>query len=268
MKNRTPGRMQAFTLIELLVVISIIAVLIAMMLPAINKAKMQAIRLQGSNNMRQMILGFVTYAYDNKDTLPKSNQHPWGFGPWYFYVNHGGDKVDLVSIAREYGFADATAHPVISTPRITDPVNNNSGGFLATSWQYFPGYLSPAQPVTSLVAQGPRRASAGSRYQMMQDMLIHARGHPAPLRWQAIQVENVAVRNIEGGVNNPSHAFFGTRDTNLYPDVPASNAANVLGAYCGYYDGAVVFTKTGDFKWALWNSWGGGLYFGHNQFAQ
>jgi len=261
------ARWKAFSLVELLIVIAVIAMLIALTLPAINKARMQAVRLQGSNNMRQMILGFITYAYDNKDTLPKSNQHVWGFGPWYFYVNNSGDRVDLVSIARAYGFADATAHPVISTPKITDPANNGSAGFLATSWHYLPGYYAPGQYATTIVASGPLRASAGSRYQMMQDMLIHARGHGAPLRWQAIQVEAAAVRRIEGGPSNPSHAFFGTIDNNLYPDQPASNARQVLGAYCGYYDGAVVFAKTSEFSWALWNPWGGGLYFGHKQFT-
>ena len=100
----------------------------------------------------------------------------------------------------------------------------------------------------------------------MQDFLVHARGHPAPLRWQAVQVSNVAVRRIEGGAGNPSLAFFGTNDSNLYPDVPAENARNVLGAYCGYYDGSVSFSQTKDFKWALWNNWGSGLYFAHRQY--
>ena len=102
---------------------------------------------------------------------------------------------------------------------------------------------------------------------MMQDMLIHARGHAAPLRWQAIQVNAAPRRQIEGGAANPSHVFFGTIDNNLYPETPAANATDVLGAYCGYYDGAVVFSRTSEFQWAMWNAWGGGLYFGHRQNA-
>jgi hypothetical protein len=226
---------------------------------------MQALRLQGSNNMRQMILGFTNYAVDNKDTLPKSNQHPWGFGPWYFAVNHSGDLVDLISVVKAYGMQSATAHPVTGTPMITDPVNNAAAnsGFLATSWMYFPGYLSPNWAATTLPTQGPRRASAGPRYEMMQDMLIHVAGNAPPFKWQAIQVRSAAVRWIEGGVNNPSHVFFGTADKNA---LASPDTAEAIGAYCGYYDGSVSLTRTKDFKWALWNSAAGGLYFGHRQF--
>jgi prepilin-type N-terminal cleavage/methylation domain-containing protein len=70
--NRHAG--EAFTLIELLVVIAIIAILAAMVLPALARAKEKGRTAQCTNNLRQWGLAYRMYADDNGDFLPRRGQ--------------------------------------------------------------------------------------------------------------------------------------------------------------------------------------------------
>jgi prepilin-type N-terminal cleavage/methylation domain-containing protein/prepilin-type processing-associated H-X9-DG protein len=69
----------AFTLIELLVVIAIIAILAAILLPALTKAKIQAIRIQCLNNEKQQLTALTMYAGEFKDNLPDGAGGNWAW---------------------------------------------------------------------------------------------------------------------------------------------------------------------------------------------
>ena len=162
------GKRKAFTLVELLVVIGIIAVLVAMLLPALGRARGAARNTKCLSNLRQIGVGFAMYRVDSNNFLPPLNAEKsrnadsaydkaYGMydciGPYVGHKNWAGPKTSISGFWGSTEVKRQLARSVFECPEAPFAIPWDRGGYAESLYMQRVGGFSGANPRPWTVAR-------------------------------------------------------------------------------------------------------------------
>jgi len=157
--NRTRRNSSAFTLVELLVVIAIIAILAAMLLPSVARAKDKAKKVNCVSNLHQIGVGMTTYSVDNIDrVLPAYEFAPAGSGnfhPLCLSYSLSSDALKSIGLVLK---TNTTQTPNIwscTTRPFLPRQDPNTPDQIALGYAYYGGITRWQNPLGNIPASSP-----------------------------------------------------------------------------------------------------------------
>jgi prepilin-type N-terminal cleavage/methylation domain-containing protein/prepilin-type processing-associated H-X9-DG protein len=152
---------RAFTLIELLVVISIIAILAAMLLPAVSMVRNAARTAVCANNLRQIGLGVLAYANEHDGVLPPQKYNGSGMNYYWneyvgvYLLENGDDKIQVHNQLKKSADAAGKQPSGVFACPSSGPVTYGPGGYFSDFGVNYPLFINQREstnsfPVTAL----------------------------------------------------------------------------------------------------------------------
>ncbi len=244
-------RSEAFTLVELLVVVGIIAILMAILLPSLNKARAQASRVKCMSNMRQIGTASILYANQNKGFLPTrggaANVLARGSGVGYstFGQTIGFGATSLLPAPYGRGLKFLTNNDVFFCP-VDDVRTPNRAG---------PHFWAPANfgitvpnnydPTNNAVNDSMAWSSSYWQYYHPKADVVFRTSSAATIGPQ----EPSKIENYKIGVKNSSAKMFWS-DQYISTTYLGSNATSIRRIYKNFHkDGANVLFVDGHVNW-------------------